>query len=262
MLNIILPIAVGGFIGYCTNYIAIKMLFRPRKEIYIGKWKIPFTPGVIPKNQKRIANAVAGAVSEQLLTKEDLINKIATPQVKETFIREISKLIIKEADIQNDNSEFNTNDVIEAVSEKIIIEVEQIDLMPAIKEIAGEALQDYLRNPMLAMFLSDSFLESVYIKINESIKEYINQNGKAVVNGFICGKMVNFDSIFDEFVTSFGNAILEKVDIKGIVCEKVEAMEADQLEDLVMYVMENELKAIVNLGALLGALIGIVNIFI
>ena len=46
-LHIILPIALCAAIGYGTNYIAIKMLFRPRKEIRIGSCRVPFTPGVI-----------------------------------------------------------------------------------------------------------------------------------------------------------------------------------------------------------------------
>ena len=48
LLHIILPIALCAAIGYGTNYIAIKMLFRPRKEIRIGSCRVPFTPGVIP----------------------------------------------------------------------------------------------------------------------------------------------------------------------------------------------------------------------
>ncbi|MBR1391791.1 MAG: DUF445 family protein [Lachnospiraceae bacterium] len=66
LLHIILPILIGAVIGYCTNYLAIKMLFHPHREIRIGTWRLPFTPGIIPKNQKRIAGAVANAVSAAL----------------------------------------------------------------------------------------------------------------------------------------------------------------------------------------------------
>ena len=64
-LHIVMPIIIGGAIGYFTNFIAIKMMFHPRKAVFIGKHKLPFTPGIIPKNQKRIARAVGDAVSEQ-----------------------------------------------------------------------------------------------------------------------------------------------------------------------------------------------------
>ena len=54
ILRILLPIAVGALIGYCTNYIAIKMLFHPRKPVkFMGK-VLPFTPGVIPKTSPEL----------------------------------------------------------------------------------------------------------------------------------------------------------------------------------------------------------------
>ena len=39
---------IGAVIGYFTNYLAVKMLFHPRKAIKVGKFTLPFTPGAIP----------------------------------------------------------------------------------------------------------------------------------------------------------------------------------------------------------------------
>jgi uncharacterized membrane protein YheB (UPF0754 family) len=65
---------VGGIIGYFTNDIAIKMLFRPYRAIYIGKRRLPFTPGLIPRNQERLAKRVSDTVMGSLLTPEELQN--------------------------------------------------------------------------------------------------------------------------------------------------------------------------------------------
>ena len=65
------PIA-GSIIGYFTNDIAIKMLFRPYKAIYIGKRKLPFTPGLIPSNQERLAQKVSDTIMGSLLTPGEL----------------------------------------------------------------------------------------------------------------------------------------------------------------------------------------------
>ena len=65
------PIA-GSIIGYFTNDIAIKMLFRPYKAIYIGKRKLPFTPGLIPSNQERLAQKVSDTIMGSLLTPNEL----------------------------------------------------------------------------------------------------------------------------------------------------------------------------------------------
>ena len=49
---------IGALIGYCTNYIAVKMLFRPRHEKYIFVHTVPLTPGVSPKGKTRLAKSV------------------------------------------------------------------------------------------------------------------------------------------------------------------------------------------------------------
>ncbi|MBW4627141.1 MAG: DUF445 family protein [Brasilonema octagenarum HA4186-MV1] len=66
------PPIVGGIIGYFTNDIAIKMLFRPYRAIYIGGRKIPFTPGLIPRNQERLAKNVSDTIMGSLLTPQEL----------------------------------------------------------------------------------------------------------------------------------------------------------------------------------------------
>jgi uncharacterized membrane protein YheB (UPF0754 family) len=65
------PIA-GAIIGYFTNDIAIKMLFRPYKAIYFGKRQLPFTPGLIPRNQERLAKRIADTIMGSLLTPGEL----------------------------------------------------------------------------------------------------------------------------------------------------------------------------------------------
>ena len=55
---------------------------------------------------------------------------------------------------------------------------------------------------------------------------------------------------------------IENMDISHIIEEKINDMEVDELEDMVMAVMKKELNTIVNLGALIGCLIGILNIFL
>lgn len=68
------PPIVGAVIGYFTNDIAIKMLFRPYRAIYVGKRQLPFTPGLIPRNQERLAKRVSDTIMGSLLTPEELQN--------------------------------------------------------------------------------------------------------------------------------------------------------------------------------------------
>ncbi len=66
------PPVAGAIIGYFTNDIAIKMLFRPYKPIYVGKRQLPFTPGLIPRNQERLAKRIADTIMGSLLTPSEL----------------------------------------------------------------------------------------------------------------------------------------------------------------------------------------------
>ena len=68
----ITPPVAGAVIGYFTNDIAIKMLFRPYRAIYFAGRKLPFTPGLIPSNQGRLAKRISDTIMGSLLTPEEL----------------------------------------------------------------------------------------------------------------------------------------------------------------------------------------------
>lgn len=68
------PPLVGGVIGYFTNDLAIKMLFRPYRPYFLFKRRLPLTPGLIPSNQERLARRVADTIMGSLLTPAEMEN--------------------------------------------------------------------------------------------------------------------------------------------------------------------------------------------
>lgn len=72
-------IIIGAAIGGVTNSLAIKMLFRPYNPIYIGKWKLPFTPGLIPKRRGELAEQLGNLVVEHLVTPVSIEKKLLNP---------------------------------------------------------------------------------------------------------------------------------------------------------------------------------------
>ncbi|MHB9151067.1 MAG: DUF445 family protein [Spirochaetales bacterium] len=78
----IIPPLVGAIIGYFTNWLAIKMLFRPLKPIYLGKMKLPFTPGILPRERLRLTDSVGETVSRELLTAEVFRSRLVEPALK------------------------------------------------------------------------------------------------------------------------------------------------------------------------------------
>jgi len=59
----ILPPLVGAIIGYFTNWLAIKMLFRPYKTIKFAGIALPFTPGLLPREKDKLAVSLGETVS-------------------------------------------------------------------------------------------------------------------------------------------------------------------------------------------------------
>jgi len=82
------PPLVGAFIGYLTNRIAIRMLFRPLQRWTIGPFRIPMTPGVIPSKRHEFAVNIGTMVGEHLLTTEEL-NKSLHKQPFQTHLHEL-----------------------------------------------------------------------------------------------------------------------------------------------------------------------------
>jgi uncharacterized membrane protein YheB (UPF0754 family) len=70
---------VGAFIGWLTNYVAIKMLFRPREPWRVLGFSLQ---GVMPKRQHDLALKIGEVVEEELLNSEDILNAINTEELR------------------------------------------------------------------------------------------------------------------------------------------------------------------------------------
>ncbi len=84
-LPYLLPPLLGAFIGYITNYIAIRMLFRPLRPWRVFGVRVPLTPGIIPAKRGELAEKMGEMVGGHLLTSEDVGRTLA----RESFRREL-----------------------------------------------------------------------------------------------------------------------------------------------------------------------------
>ena len=146
ILEIIAGPAIGAVIGYCTNYIAVKMLFRPLKPVKIGNKTLPFTPGIIPKGQGRMARALGLAVGEHLLTKEDFEKMLLSEDIKnavvDAVLQKIEKLKDTEASLEEFLSQYTGQEEYDLmrdkledyITEKITEGVENLDVGAIIVE--------------------------------------------------------------------------------------------------------------------------------
>ncbi|MFW5685956.1 MAG: DUF445 domain-containing protein, partial [Spirochaetota bacterium] len=72
----VVPPLVGAVIGYVTNALAIRMLFRPLTEKRVFGIRIPLTPGIIPRQRSQLAHSIARMVSTKLLTEDVLLSRL------------------------------------------------------------------------------------------------------------------------------------------------------------------------------------------
>jgi uncharacterized membrane protein YheB (UPF0754 family) len=97
ILSWLLPPLVGAAIGYVTNAVAIRMLFRPLTEIRLFKGRgkgirLPFTPGILPRERRKLAASIGAMVERELLTAEILKERLARESVREGIRNAVADL--------------------------------------------------------------------------------------------------------------------------------------------------------------------------
>jgi uncharacterized membrane protein YheB (UPF0754 family) len=186
---------ISAFIGWFTNWIAIKMLFHPRLPVKVLGLTIQ---GIFPKRQHQFAQKLGKLVSEELLSFKDIEAKIT------------------------DGSNLK-------------------QVMP----IVETHIDNFLRNklaaemPIISMFIGDKTIEQL----------------KSVF-------MKELESLFPVLMTSYMEKLKHELDLQAIVTEKVSNFSSDKLEEILQAIMSKEFRFIEVIGAILGFLIGIVQVFI
>ncbi|HBG0707184.1 DUF445 family protein [Clostridioides difficile] len=98
LIRILILAVIGGFIGYVTNVVAIRLIFRPIKPIKIPILNIEIV-GLIPKRREEIAANVGEIIQEEFLSMDEILANIITDEDKEEVVRYIKarvKIIIHE----------------------------------------------------------------------------------------------------------------------------------------------------------------------
>ncbi|WLR47636.1 DUF445 family protein [Halobacillus litoralis] len=153
VLLILMMIGIGALIGGLTNSLAIKMLFRPYRSIYIGSYRLPFTPGLIPKRQKELAQQLGKMVVNHLLTPEGIRRKLTHSSFKAqmtTWAKDEVQTLLKKEDTLNE------------VLEKFHIEVTTSSIQSHVSqwvEHRYESLMDEYREKTIEELLTPSLRE-------------------------------------------------------------------------------------------------------
>ncbi|MBG0965383.1 DUF445 domain-containing protein [Bacillus sp. SRB1LM] len=122
-LSMLTTTGLGAIIGGFTNHLAIKMLFRPHRPMYIGKFQVPFTPGLIPKRRDELAVQLGKMVVEHLLTPEGIGKKLTNEEFQKGLIHwaqvEVGKVMANEQSLRHMLAKWDVAHVEKEATEKI-----------------------------------------------------------------------------------------------------------------------------------------------
>ena len=93
ILQFFMMVFVGTLIGWFTNYLAIKLLFRPYKEMNFLFFKIQ---GLIPKRRAEISLNIADVVEKELISVDDIADKIEEMELSDEIIDKLLDKVIGE----------------------------------------------------------------------------------------------------------------------------------------------------------------------
>lgn len=284
---------IGAIIGYFTNYIAVKMLFRPLHPVYLFGKQLPFTPGIIPKGQKRLAHAIGNVVGNTLLTEEDLQSMLLSDTVQDQLRSGIDGMLQEKADVQlkqfclgfTDETGYDAGRAViqEKIREAVAERVLDMGLGEIISQKVLEAVREKVSGSLIGMMLSGDMLNSFAGPVRDGVDRYLEGNIDALLAPQVSQlwseaeqkSLGDVDQLLDDanirltdvvmklyesLAAQKAAGMLQMLQLGKVAENKVMSMQPEELEELVMSVMKKELGAVINLGALVGFVIGLLNL--
>ena len=186
---------ISALIHWVTIWMALKMLFHPKQpKRFLG---MTFQ-GVFPKKQQQIAENLGRIVGQELLSFQDIEQKITGGNNLDRIYPEIEKHI----------DDF--------------LRVRLKESMPMIAMFIGEAT---------TLQMKDIFMNELKSMLPGLLKNYINN-------------------------------LKEELDLEKIVVEKIKGFSSDRLENMLNQILTKEFRFVEVIGAVLGFIIGVVQILI
>jgi uncharacterized membrane protein YheB (UPF0754 family) len=186
---------IAAFIGWFTNWLAIKMLFHPKEAINILGMKIQ---GIFPKRQMQFAEKLGSLVAKELISFDEISSKLHDPST------------VQKA-------------------------------MPFIEEKIDGFIKVKLKEemPLLSMFIKEDTLD-----------------------GIKKGMVHEIEGMFPTLILKMTDGMKEDLDIEKIVKDKVSNFSSDKLEEILIAIMSKEFRFVEIIGAVLGFIIGCIQILI
>ena len=292
---------VGAVIGYLTNDLAIRMLFRPHKAKHVLGVHVPFTPGIIPKEKNRIAQSIGQAVANNLMNQEVLEKTLLSDEMLAKIEQAIDEFVVTQSANDETLREFAghylgdggvdtiRSQVADSVVKQITAKLEDTSLGQQIARMATEHVLEKTRNSLAGRLGAENVVALLTRPVERQLARHINEilhnnaHDMAIrIVGQESDKLMNLKmselttghdeqlaqiksgllSAYRSVIADHLPRILRDLNIGAIIENRINDMDMTEAEAVIMQVIKKELKAIVWLGALLGFVIGSVNTFL
>lgn len=154
---------VGALIGWLTNIIAIKLMFRPIKPVIIPIVNISIQ-GLLPKRREEISNSIGEIIENELISYKDVFESLFSSESIDSVKKEIKKKI-REAIGKKD-----VNIILKTFKEPIAIYIEKI-----IEQNGEEMVRELLRKFLLEIPEKINLSEMIENKINTFEMEHFEK---------------------------------------------------------------------------------------
>ena len=235
------PPVVGAFIGYLTNRIAIRMLFRPLKAWKLGGLRVPMTPGVIPSKREELAVNMGEVVGDHLLTSKEIGKGLQ----QEVFQNHLYKLIQERVErvLQMD-----LGTLASTIPQKFKVYF----------DLGTKTIRFQLKEHIHTVIYSEEFGETVDKAIDKRIELFLEQPVGTVITGANREKCYQF--VEESIVRMFDSEVMAHW-VEDFVHQKVygtlqqEKALADilppSLQELFMVMLEKQVPALLSKMALI-----------
>jgi len=179
---------ISALIGWGTNYLAVKMIFRPKNPINFLGFKLH---GLIPKRQKELAINVAETIHDKLFSLDDITGSLTPEDLSRKFFPIVQKVV--DDLLQNKISQipvvgaFLQGDLLNKVRDMLVTEV--VKFTPEFVSALGEGLEERVDVKKIIQSRIESFdiatLEGIIYKISSRELKTIEILGGVL--GFLVG---------------------------------------------------------------------------
>ncbi|MBQ9030273.1 MAG: DUF445 family protein [Parasporobacterium sp.] len=279
---------IGAVIGALTNYLAIKMLFRPLKPVRIGRFTLPFTPGIIPRHQEKLADSLSDTVYKNFFTNSDIEGIFMSEEMAERFseglYRRLSQLEV--SSLQGITDEETIKNLKKQIYLKIHMKVLTTDITGLFEEEVRNILKSGVSRELFASILpTDDLAVKIAGYAGEKLTDYLMNHDLELIWPILnelekelkeldaaeAADLIGFDQDmikglikagYFKFMGNAKSAIAEGFHMKQFIYNKIMELDPGEIEKHVNNSIKREMNYLVYLGGFLGLLIGVVNIFI